>query len=352
MASAPSYGANQFVTGISNANYQALRTSNDLPLFNRALRGRYPPASTVKPVIALAGIDSGIISRKYSIWDPGYYQLTEGGRFYRDWKEGGHGRVDMHKSIVESVDTFYYAIAHLMGNSPMTKYLAQFGLGQVTIADQPEATKAVLPTKQWKRIHRNASWFKGDSLNLGIGQGFLSATPTQLATMAMVLANKGQWHQIRMIKAIDGQVVTRVSDIGRTDPKQPDNVEINRPSDWNKIHDALIDVMHGTLGTGRRSGADSSYKIAGKTGTAQVLGIKQDTTYDAEKIAERFRDHGLFIGWAPAQDPVIVVAVVVENLGGGSSSAAPLARELFDTHILGVQAEASVEVADGAETDG
>ena len=352
MASAPSYGANQFVTGISNANYQALRTSDDLPLFNRALRGRYPPASTVKPVIALAGIDSGIISRKYSIWDPGYYQLTEGGRFYRDWKEGGHGRVDMHKSIVESVDTFYYAISHLMGNSPMTKYLAQFGLGQVTIADQPEATKAVLPTKAWKRIHRNASWFKGDSLNLGIGQGFLSATPTQLATMAMVLANKGQWRQIRMIKAIDGQAVTRVSDIGRTDPKQPDNVEINRPSDWNKIHDALIDVMHGTHGTGRRSGAGSSYKIAGKTGTAQVLGIKQDTTYDAEKIAERFRDHGLFIGWAPAQDPVIVVAVVVENLGGGSSSAAPLARELFDTHILGVQAEASDDVADGAETDG
>jgi penicillin-binding protein 2 len=370
MASAPSYGANQFVTGISNANYDALRTSNDLPLFNRALRGRYPPASTVKPVIALAGIDSGIISRKFSLWDPGYYQLTEGGRFYRDWKEGGHGRVNMHKSIVESVDTFYYAIADVMGNTPMTKYLSQFGLGQVTIADQPEATKAVLPTKKWKRANRNASWFPGDSLNLGIGQGFLSATPTQLATMAMVLANKGQWHQVRMIKAIDGQAVKKVSEIGHKDPQQPDNIELKRDSDWNKVHAALIDVMHGKYGTGRRSGADSSYKMAGKTGTAQVLGIKQDSTYDAEKLAERFRDHGLYIGWAPAKDPVIVVAVIIENRGGGSSAAAPLARKLFDSYILGtkiepesepettaivevdLEAEAEVENTQGAINDG
>jgi len=334
MVSAPSYGANQFVTGISNANYQALRNSDELPLFNRALRGRYPPASTVKPIISLAAIDSGIISRNYSIWDPGYYQLTEGGRLYRDWKEGGHGQVNMHKSIVESVDTFYYSIAHIMGNEPMSKYLASFGLGRVTIADQYEATKAVLPTKSWKRLNRNASWFPGDSLNMGIGQGFLSATPTQIATMAMVLANKGQWHQIRMIKSIDGEAVTKVSDIGRTDPVLPDNVVLQRSSDWDRVHDAMIDVMHGNKGTGRRSGANSSYKIAGKTGTAQVLGIKQDDEYDADKIAERFRDHGLYIGWAPAKDPQIVIAVVVENGGGGSSAAAPLARQLFDLKLL------------------
>tara|TARA_B100000767_G_scaffold267306_1_gene285863 strand:+ start:1107 stop:3008 length:1902 start_codon:yes stop_codon:yes gene_type:complete len=348
MASAPSYGANQFVTGISHANYQALRNSDDLPLFNRALRGRYPPASTVKPVIALAGIDSGIVSRKYSLWDPGFYQLTEGGRLYRDWKEGGHGQVDMHKSIVESVDTFYYAISDAMGNDPMTKYLALFGFGQVTIADQPEATKAVLPTRQWKRKNRDASWFRGDSLNLGIGQGFLSATPTQLATMTMVLANKGQWHQIRMIKAMDGKPVEKVSDIDRTNPKQPAKLALKRTSDWDRMHDAMIDVMHGKHGTARRSGANSSYKIAGKTGTAQVLGIKQDETYDAEKIAERFRDHGLFIGWAPAKDPVIVIAVIIENGGGGSSAAAPLARKLFDAHILGTK----VESKGAAENDG
>jgi penicillin-binding protein 2 len=333
MASAPSYGANQFVTGISRANYKALRESDELPLFNRALRGRYPPASTVKPVIALAGIDSGIIARNYSIWDPGFYQLTEGGRLYRDWKEGGHGRVNMHKSIVESVDTFYYTISHIMGNEPMVKYLAKFGLGQVTIADQPEATKAVLPTKQWKRINRNASWFPGDSLNMGIGQGFLSATPTQLATMAMVLANKGEWHQIRMIKAIDGETVNKVSDLGRKDPAHPANVSLNRASDWNKVHAAMVGVMHGAKGTGQRSGANSSYKMAGKTGTAQVLGIKQDGTYDAAKIAERFRDHGLYIGWAPAKDPVIAIAVIVENGGGGSSAAAPLARKMFDARM-------------------
>jgi penicillin-binding protein 2 len=346
MASAPSYGANQFVTGISRANYQALRESDDLPLFNRALRGRYPPASTVKPVISLAGIDTGIIARNYSIWDPGFYQLTEGGRLYRDWKEGGHGRVDMHKSIVESVDTYYYTISHIMGNEPMANYLAKFGLGQVTIADQPEATKAVLPTKQWKRINRNASWFPGDSLNMGIGQGFLSATPTQLATMAMVLANKGEWHQIRMIKAIDGEAVNKVSDLGRKDPVQPANVSLNRPSDWNKVHAAMVDVMHGKKGTGRRSGANSSYKMAGKTGTAQVLGIKQDDTYDAAKIAERFRDHGLYIGWAPAKDPVIAIAVIIENGGGGSSAAAPLARKMFDARMLSLDSTTPTGVKD------
>jgi penicillin-binding protein 2 len=155
-----------------------------------------------------------------------------------------------------------------------------------------------------------------------------------------------------MIKAIDGQAVEKVSDIGRNDPKQPVNIELKRTSDWNKIHNAMVDVMHGKKGTGRRSGADSSYKIAGKTGTAQVLGIKQDDTYDAEKIAERFRDHGLYIGWAPAKDPVIVLAVIIENGGGGSSAAAPLARKLFDVRILGAMAEEKAEEKDGAINDG
>jgi len=334
MVSAPSYGANQFVTGISSKAYGELRDSDELPLFNRALRGRYPPASTVKPVIALASIDSGIISRNYSIWDPGYYQLTEGGRLYRDWKEGGHGKVNMHKSIVESVDTYYYAIGHKMGNNPMTSYMAKFGLGQVTIADQPEALPAVLPTRSWKRAIRNASWFPGDSLNMSIGQGFLSATPLQMATMTMVMANKGKWHQIRMIKSMDNQEVTQVSQLGRKDPVMLEDVQINRDSDWDKLHKAMIDVMHGKKGTARRSGANSRYKIAGKTGTAQVKGIKQDEEYDAEKTAERLRDHGLFVGWAPAKNPQIVLAVIVENGGGGSSAAAPLARKLFDAYLL------------------
>jgi penicillin-binding protein 2 len=230
-----------------------------------------------------------------------------------------------------------------MGNDPMTKYLAKFGFGQVTIADQPEATKAVLPTKQWKRINRNASWFPGDSLNLGIGQGFLSATPTQIASMTMVLANKGQWHQVRMIKAINGQAVTKVSDIGRNDPKQPIDIKLKRNSDWDGVHNAMIDVMHGAKGTGRRSGANSSYKMAGKTGTAQVLGIKQDSTYDADKIAERFRDHGLYIGWAPVNNPKIAIAVIIENGGGGSSAAAPLARKLFDLYVLEPKPEVKSE---------
>ncbi|MDP6189745.1 MAG: penicillin-binding transpeptidase domain-containing protein, partial [Gammaproteobacteria bacterium] len=284
--------------------------------------------------IALAGIDTGLIRRDYEIKDPGYYQLSEGGRLYRDWKEGGHGQVNLHKSIVESVDTYYYNIGHKMGNEPMTGYMAKFGLGQVTIVDQPEAVAAVLPTKSWKRAVRNASWFPGDSLNLSIGQGFLSATPLQLATMTMVMANKGKWHQVRMIKSIGGIEVDDIKQLQRSNPTIPDDINLRRSSDWERLHKAMIDVMHSSKGTGRRSGANSAYKIAGKTGTAQVKGIKQDEEYDAAKTAERLRDHGLFVGWAPAEKPAIVVAVIVENGGGGSSAAAPLARQMFDAWLL------------------
>ena len=334
LVSTPSYGANQFVTGITSENYKALLESNNLPLFNRAIRGHYPPASTVKPVIALAGIDSGIISRNYKIFDSGYYQITEGGRLYRDWKKGGHGRVDFHKSIVQSVDTYFYDIGHRMGNKPMTSYLAKFGFGQVTIADQPESLHGVLPTVDWKRATRSASWFPGDSLNLSIGQGFLSATPMQLATMTMVLANKGKWQQVRMIKDLEGQPIDKVSQLGFADPPLPADVQLKRDTDWGKIFKAMEGVMKGPAGTARASGEGSAYRIAGKTGTAQVKGIKQDEEYNAEEIAERFRDHGLFIGWAPLYDPQIALAVVIENGGSGSASAAPIARKLMDEYLL------------------
>ena len=334
LVSSPSYRANQFVTGISNKRYAALRDSLDLPLFNRALQGRYPPASTVKPMIALAAINSGRVGRGYTIWDPGYYQLTEGGRLYRDWKDGGHGWVNLHKSIVESVDTYYYDLAHRMGNKIITDMLGDFGLGQVTIADQPDAIAAVLPTRDWKRAWRNDSWYPGDSLNLGIGQGFLSATPLQLATATMVLANKGRWVQPRMLKRINDQLLTNITDLGRETVPVPNDVKLKNAADWDRIQTAMIDVMHGQLGTGRSSGIGSIYKMAGKTGTAQVLGIKQDATYDANEIAERFRDHSLFVGWAPANDPRIVLAIVVENGGGGGATATPLARQIFDYYLL------------------
>ncbi|WP_207063862.1 penicillin-binding protein 2 [Motiliproteus sp. SC1-56] len=329
LVSAPGYDPNEFVTGISSKDYRALQESDDLPLFNRAIRGRYPPASTLKPVIGLAAVDSGTVSLGYDIWDPGYYQITEGGRRYRDWKRGGHGRVDLRKAIEESVDTYFYDVGHRMGIDPMSDYLQRFGFGQVNSLDLPEDHAAILPSREWKRRMRNRPWYPGDSINLSIGQGFMLATPLQLATATMAIANRGQWRVPRMLKAIEGDENAVVV----PEDKQHPDIKLKRERYWDYMIEAMEDVVHGRRGTARGIGRDLNYRIAGKTGTAQVVGIKQDEEYDAEALAEKYRDHGLFVGFAPAEAPRIVVAVVVENGGGGSSAAAPVAREVFDAFM-------------------
>ncbi|HEY5717687.1 MAG TPA: penicillin-binding transpeptidase domain-containing protein, partial [Motiliproteus sp.] len=261
-------------------------------------------------------------------------QLTEGGRFYRDWKRWGHGQVDLKTAIAESCDTFFYEVGHKMGVDPMSDYLGRFGFGKVTSLDLPEATAAILPSKAWKKRVRGRPWYTGDSLNLSIGQGFMLATPLQLATATMTLANRGKWHNPRLLKQkLDQPDFT----LDVPESKQMADVSLRRDSYWDFINRSMQEVMHGEHGTARRSGLNASYRIAGKTGTAQVVGIKQDEKYDAENLAERLHDHGLFVGFAPADDPRIVVAVVVENGGGGSGSAAPVARELFDFFMLGEQ---------------
>ncbi len=331
LVSTPGYDPNLFVTGISGRDYRALQNSEDLPLFNRAIRGRYPPASTVKPIIGLAAVDSGIIKLGYTMFDPGYYQITKGGRKYRDWKKWGHGKVDLEKAITESVDTYFYDVGHRMGIDPMSDYLGRFGFGRVTSVDLPEAHGAILPSREWKKRVRNRPWYTGDSLNLSIGQGFMVTTPIQLATAAMTLANRGKWVAPRMLRSVvgDEQYVLEVPPL-----KQLDDVRLTRDGYWDYVIRSMENVVHARNGTARKIGEGLSYRIAGKTGTAQVLGIKQDEEYDAEKIAEKHRDHGLFIGFAPAEAPRIALAVVVENGGGGSSAAAPVARKVFDAFLL------------------
>jgi len=341
LVSRPGYDPNLFVTGISSQEYQALQQSADLPLFNRAIRGRYPPASTVKIIVGMAAVDSGTIGLDYSINDPGWYQLTNGGRFYRDWKRWGHGRVDLKTAITESCDTFFYDVGHKMGVDPMSDYLGRFGFGKVTSLDLPEASAGILPSKAWKRRVRGRPWYTGDSLNMSIGQGFMLSTPLQLATATMVMANRGQWINPRMLKTLPGDPSYTLP---VSEQKQMGDVALQRDSYWDFINGAMQAVMHGDHGTARRSGQGTNYRIAGKTGTAQVVGIKQDEKYDADTLAKRLHDHGLFVGFAPADDPQIVVAVVVENGGGGSSAAAPVARELFDFYMLGQQ---STLTADG-----
>ena len=331
--STPSFDPNKFVTGIDHKSYAALRDSLDTPLFNRALKGQYPPGSTIKQVIGLAGLDTGTTTPEYSIMDYGRYQLKNDERIYRDWKREGHGRVNLFASIVESCDVYFYDLAFKLGVDEMSRYLGYFGFGSNRTLDIAEARSGILPSREWKRAWRGVSWYPGDSLNMGIGQGFMLATPMQLATMTATLANRGQWRAPRLLKETgDGSIVlTQRADEGS-------DVVLNKPENWEYIVDAMEDVMHGKKGTARGSGRSASYRMAGKTGTAQVVSIAQGEEYDAEALAERHRDHGLFVGFAPADDPQIAIALVVENGGGGSSSAAPVARKLFDEWILRLNA--------------
>lgn len=329
LVSTPSFDPNQFVTGIDYESYGALRDSLDLPLFNRAIRGQYPPGSTIKQFIGLGGLDAGITTRQYSIMDYGFYQLENDERIYRDWKRQGHGRINLKSAIAQSCDTYFYELAFNMGVDHMSRYLSYFGFGENMALDIAEARSGILPTREWKRAVRGRAWYPGDSLNMSIGQGFMLATPLQLATSTAVFAMKGEWHAPVMVKSQnDLDVMTLQRNV------QIPEFDLKDASDWNFIEDAMEEVMHGAHGTARASGRGASYRIAGKTGTAQVVGIAQGEKYDAEALAERHRDHALFVGYAPVDNPQIAVAVVVENGGGGSSTAAPVAREMFDEWIL------------------
>lgn len=335
LVSAPGYDPNLFVTGISSRDYGELRDSPDLPLYNRAIRGRYPPGSTLKPFTALAALDSGSVPLNHRVWDPGYYQLTPGGRRYRDWKRGGHGWVDLNHALAESCDVWFYDAGYKTGIDNMSDYLRRFGFGQVTSLDLPEADDAHLPSREWKRARYNQPWYPGDSLNLSIGQGYMLATPLQLATATAVLANRGKWVRPRMIKGVLGEDGTlSMPELEGVDPL-PEDVQLNRPELWDPVIQGMVDVMHSSYGTARRAAAGAAYTMAGKSGTAQVVGIAQGEVYNAEELAERHRDHALFVSFAPVDDPKIAVAVVIENGGGGSSRAAPVAREIMDAWLLG-----------------
>jgi penicillin-binding protein 2 len=341
LVSTPSFDPNLFVTGIDYKSYSELRDSLDLPLFNRALKGQYPPGSTIKPIVGLGGLDSAATNRAFTIWDEGKYQLKNDERIYRDWKRQGHGQMNLFSSISQSCDIYFYDLAFKMGVDRMSKYLGDFGFGQNTTLDISEAREGLLPTREWKRALKGRAWYPGDSLNMGIGQGFMLSTPLQLAEAAALLANRGRWVQPALLKSItqgNNKPVRRRS-VSMKD------VQIKNPDDWDYIIGAMEEVMHGKQGTARGSGRRASYRMAGKTGTAQVVGIKQGEKYDADALSERNRDHALFIGFAPVNNPQIALAVIVENGGGGSTSAAPVGRAIFDEWILKLDAASDDGVA-------
>ncbi|WP_421840378.1 penicillin-binding protein 2 [Marinobacter algicola] len=347
LASVPGFDANLFVTGIGVEAYRSLSSSVDKPLFNRALRGQYPPGSTLKPMLAIAALDSNAVTRDKTIWDPGYYQLNSGGRRWRDWKRGGHGWVDLKSAVAQSCDIYFYEAAVTMGVDTMHQYLSDFGFGEDATLDVAGALSGLLPSSDWKRAIHSEPWYPGDSVNLGIGQGFMLATPLQLATATSVIANRGHWAEPRLLKDIKGD--QSIDEVLPTGTHQ--SIELENPDDWEFVVESMAEVMHGSKGTARGAARGAPYRMAGKTGTAQVFSLAEDEEYDEEEIRERLRDHALFVGFAPVEDPKIAVAVIVENGGSGSGTAAPVARAMFDAWLLDFS-EAGSELVAGSSGEG
>jgi penicillin-binding protein 2 len=328
--SLPTYDPNPFVNGIEYGDYAALRDDEKQPLFNRALRGQYPPGSTVKPFMGLAGLEQGVTSVHSSTYSPGFYMLPGNSRKYRDWKRTGHGTVNLHSAIVQSCDVYFYDLALSLGIGRIHDYLRHFGFGHRTGIDILGELPGLLPSQDWKRKNRDQPWFPGETIITGIGQGFFLATPMQLATATAALANGGRILQPNIVMA---EQVAGSNELQPHHPRLLETITVNEQDHWDAVIDSMVDVVHSARGTARKIGLDSPYKIAGKTGTAQVFGLKQEEKYDAEAIEEKLRDHALFIAFAPVEQPQIAVAVIVENGGGGGSVAAPIARAILDAFL-------------------
>lgn len=324
LVSTPSFDSNLFVNGISSADYGALRDSPDVPLFNRAVQGQYPPGSTVKPLVALAGLAEGLIDPEYTVPDPGWYRLPGDRRRYRDWilriRGTGHApEVALNMALAESCDVYFYDLARRLTIDTMHDYLARFGLGERSGVDTTAERPGVLPSTAWKRSALGQPWYPGETLSAGIGQGYMLTTPLQLAAATAILATRGERRR--------PQLVQWVGD--RHQPAELLEPLSFAPEHWDAVVEGMRNVVHGDRGTARAIGRNIDYEIAGKTGTAQVIGIAQDEVYDEDEIDERHRNHGLFIAFAPLEAPTIAVAVIVEN-GGGSSAAYPIARAVID----------------------
>lgn len=323
----PSFDPNLFVAGIGNKDYSALRDSPDLPLLNRMIAGEYPPGSTIKPLLVLAGLDGGFVTPDYQINDPGFYQLPGQTRKFRDWKKGGHGGgINAYLAIAQSCDIYFYQLANRMGIDRMHDFLAPFGLGEPTGVDLSGERKGVLPSREWKRKRFKQAWYPGDTINAGIGQGYHLTTPMQLAAATATLARRGIRIRPHLVKAIDGV---------DTPPAFDSPILLHNPRNWDVAIGGMHEVAQGPRGTARKAFLGAPYTVAGKTGTAQVVGIAQNEKYDAAKLAERQRDHGLFVAFAPVDNPQIAVAVIVENGNSGSGAAAPVARKVLDAWLLG-----------------
>lgn len=325
--SKPGFDPNPFVFGISHKSYKALQSSPDQPMFNRALSGQYPPGSTVKPFVALAGLEYRVANHDQKLYCPGFYQLANASHRFRDWKKGGHGFVNMKSAIVQSCDVYFYDLAYNLGIDRIYNLLHQFGFGSETGIDIHGEKSGLLPSPEWKRRAKGQVWFPGETLITGIGQGFTQATPLQLAKATALIANPNKPirpHLVNKISYLDG-----TKDVTQKSLK-PLDVD---PGNLNFIISSMTDVVHSARGTAKRISDGIDYRIAGKTGTAQVFTVKQEEKYEEKDVDKRLRDHALFIAFAPVDNPSIAISVIVENGGHGSSVAAPIARKIIDQYL-------------------
>lgn len=330
LVSKPDFDPNLFVSGISSKDYAELRDSPERPLYDRALRGSYPPGSTLKPFVALAGLELGVVTEHSKTYCPGWYTLPGHDHRYRCWKHHGHGMMDMNAAVAQSCDVYFYDLAHALGIDRLHNFLDLFGFGHQTGIDIPSESSGLSPSREWKRASRNQAWFPGETLISGIGQGFNQTTPIQLAHATSTLAMRGVMQEPQVVRASRkaGQ-----SEMELRGSERVTNLPMQDSQHWEAVVDSMVEVIHGERGTARHVGKDMPFKVAGKTGTAQVFGIAQDEKYDAETLERKLHDHALFIAFAPADKPEFVVAVVVENGGSGSKTAAPIARKMMIEHF-------------------
>ena len=315
--SMPTFDPNLFVDGIDQTNYDRLLNNPDKPFINRVINGQYPPGSTIKPFVALGAIENEYISPSKKIFDPGYFDYAD--HRYRDWKRTGHGWVDMNDAIAQSCDTYFYALSLDMGVDAIHDSMSPFGLGAKTHIDMHGESKGILPSQAWKLATKGRPWYRGETIITSIGQGYNLTTPLQLAKATAILANRGKIIQPHLLR----------------DPNKPsanEQVPIKKIANWDKVILSMENVMHAPNGTARHLGKDLDFRMAGKTGTAQVFNLKQGQ-YNADEIDKRLHDHSLFVGFAPADNPKIAVAVIVENGGSGSRTAAPMAVKLIKKYL-------------------
>lgn len=335
--STPAFDPNLFARGLTRPEYLALTEDPNRPMYDRVIRGVYPPGSTVKPLMAMAALDYGVVSPQESVFCRGAYRMPGVSRPWRDWKPGGHGAVDMRKAIATSCDVYFYDIANQMGVDRIHDYLTQFGMGSLTGIDIPGEKPGLLPSTEWKKkaFRRKEAqiWFPGDTISIGIGQGYMTATPLQLAHFTATIAAHGKRYKPRLVRAIRNVTTGEVTELP---PSQLPAPHVNDPSAWDVAIGGMYDVANAPYGTARGATANAPYTIAGKSGTAQVFTVAaNERMRKASELAEHLRDHALFIAFAPAEAPRIAVAIVIENApGGGSAYAAPIARRILDVYLL------------------